>query len=330
MTHALMVAGEPVNKIYAIYLNSNYVQPENGTDISSLIVIEELSSKVKKLIHKVKSNLSEAMEFALKSAEELNPEEHKCNRKDCPALDFLNIKSAENELESVPSVQYDNSPIVKNEALQTWLQKLQYPIYFLDYEALTANIPVYPNTKPFQHVVFQYSLHLILSPEAKPIHFEFLPDDKSNPTEKLLQSLCNNINNDNGSVLVWHDSFEKTRNREMASFFPEFSEKLLDINRRIIDLEKVFNQDGGLYIHPNFDGKSSLKKVFPVLLPSESSYEELEIGDGMMASILWHRYLCNSISEDYPEEKLRSDLLQYCGLDTGAMVKILEFLLAHF
>ncbi len=92
-------------------------------------------------------------------------------------------------------------------------------------------------------------------------------------------------------------------------------------------MERVFNQDGGYYLHPDFKGKSSLKKVFPVLLPEEPAYDLLDVGDGMMASILWHRFLTDTLGENYSFELLRKQLSEYCGLDTEAMVKILGFLL---
>ncbi|RMG39968.1 MAG: hypothetical protein D6732_03550, partial [Methanobacteriota archaeon] len=68
-------------------------------------------------------------------------------------------------------------------------------------------------------------------------------------------------------------------------------------------------------------GSYSIKKVLPALLP-ELSYAEMEIGDGMAAA---NAYL--AMREGLPEEKvaaLRKNLLDYCRLDTLAMVRLLE------
>jgi hypothetical protein len=140
-----------------------------------------------------------------------------------------------------------------------------------------------------------------------------------------LKILSNSVKDDDGTVLVWHDSFEKARNKEMASSFPEFSKFLKSLNDRIVDMERVFNPDHGCYHDPKFTGKSSLKTILPVICPDFYFHSDLDISDGMMASILWYNFLDSSDSE--PSTLLRTQLLEYCKLDTLAMVKILEFLI---
>jgi hypothetical protein len=70
-------------------------------------------------------------------------------------------------------------------------------------------------------------------------------------------------------------------------------------------------------------GSSSIKKVLPALCP-QFSYSDLEIGDGMTASNSFlDLYYCTD------KEKIasvRKNLLEYCHLDTLAMVKILDVL----
>ena len=48
---------------------------------------------------------------------------------------------------------------------------------------------------------------------------------------------------DEGSILVWYESYEKTRNNEMAEMYPEASSFLNAVNDRIIDLMKPFSQN---------------------------------------------------------------------------------------
>ncbi len=69
------------------------------------------------------------------------------------------------------------------------------------------------------------------------------------------------------------------------------------------------------------NGSSSIKDVLPALLP-EMSYENLAINDGGMAA---SAYLRMRESNDQAEiTSIRKAMLEYCGLDTLAMVKILE------
>jgi hypothetical protein len=63
-------------------------------------------------------------------------------------------------------------------------------------------------------------------------------------------------------------------------------------------------------------------------LPKEASYADLDIDDGMLAAILWFKYLSEGEVDDMSPALLRKQLLDYCGLDTFAMVKILELLMA--
>jgi hypothetical protein len=327
LTLALIDAGYSPGKVFAVTINPEYVRAEDDIIPEHLLQIIDLSQKVNRLLPKVKLKLKEAFEFAQKKKFEIYPEGHHCTSKDCLALRHFQPDYSPNIAEVEIANDAPLLPRIKTAALNNWLDKLKYPIYFLDYEAVTSNIPVYPHSKPFQHIVFQYSLHK-MDEQGNVEHFEFIPDSKVYPVLNLIKSLHSNLETDMGSILVWHDSFEKARNREMAARFPEYGDFFYDVNSRIVDMEKVFNQDGGYYLHPEFYGKSSLKKVFPVLLPDEPAYDLLDVGDGMMASILWHRYLTDNLGENYSPELLRKQLSEYCGLDTEAMVKILKFLLS--
>jgi len=78
------------------------------------------------------------------------------------------------------------------------------------------------------------------------------------------------------------------------------------------------------YRLPEMEGSYSIKKVLPALVP-ELSYNELMIGNGVDASAAFY----NLKNERDPEkvEATRIALLKYCGLDTWAMVKLLEKLM---
>jgi hypothetical protein len=77
------------------------------------------------------------------------------------------------------------------------------------------------------------------------------------------------------------------------------------------------------YRTETMEGRSSIKKVLPALIP-EMSYDALEIGDGMTASNTFlELYSCDD--EEYITTT-RENLLKYCHLDTLAMVKVFEVL----
>jgi hypothetical protein len=137
-------------------------------------------------------------------------------------------------------------------------------------------------------------------------------------TKDLLKSLKSQIG-PVGNVVVWHQSFKKSRNMELMKLHPEYREFLEDLNERVVDLMKIFEKD---YLHPEFLGSASIKQVLPVVVP-ELSYKDLEVQNGTMAMEVWGKTIFNEIAPE-EKEKLRKDLLKYCELDTLAMVEILK------
>src|SRR5207245_9190 len=117
-------------------------------------------------------------------------------------------------------------------------------------------------------------------------HSYFLSHGDDDPPRALAAKLKEDMSGGIGTVFVWYEAFEKTRNSEMAAMFPEFATFFEDVNAHTRDLMKIFSDK--LYIHPDFKGRSSIKKVLPVLRP-DLSYAGLGIGDGLTATISWFR-----------------------------------------
>lgn len=206
-------------------------------------------------------------------------------------------------------------------AIAKFMQTIQFPIYFLDYETAADAVPMYDGTKPYQQVTIQYSLHILDAPGKELRHTEFLWTDASNPMPALIAQLKNDIG-PVGSVAVWYKSFECGRHSEMAELYPEHAEFLLDLNSRVVDLIDPFSQQ--LYVDAKFMGSASIKNVLPVLAP-DLSYKELEIQNGGAAQNSYMRAVFGDLPAD-EKKKIFDDLLVYCALDTLAMVRIYEVL----
>jgi hypothetical protein len=52
-----------------------------------------------------------------------------------------------------------NKKIIDKEAISEFLKTLSYPIYFVDFESFQPPVPLYDNSKPYQQIPFQYSVH---------------------------------------------------------------------------------------------------------------------------------------------------------------------------
>ncbi len=209
-----------------------------------------------------------------------------------------------------------------NSEISSFVHLVKYPIYFLDFETIMYGIPEFDYSTPYQQIPFQYSLHKINTPDSKPIHTAFLGDGTTDPRIPLLEQMLFEIGN-NGSVLVWNKTFEKSCILKMAKQFPEYELQLLSIVERMEDLMTPFQKK---YIASDlFYGSYSIKNILPVLVP-ELSYSNLEINNGTLASSTYG--LLNSISAEQ-QIVIRKQLLEYCHLDTLAMVKIWEKLQFH-
>lgn len=214
-------------------------------------------------------------------------------------------------------------PIVKPEMITAMLGELAFPLYFLDYEAISTALPLFDGTIPYQQVPFQYSLHILREPDGELEHHEYLARSLDEcPMPPLLQSLREHIG-DTGSVIVWHQTFEKSRNEEMATMYPQYAEFLRGVNERVFDLRDVFDRQH--FVHHGFNGRTSIKYVLPILVP-DLSYKNLAIQNGSSATIAWYDTV-NGTMPDVERDQMLQNLLEYCCLDTLAMVKIYKYLL---
>ncbi len=226
----------------------------------------------------------------------------------------LNIKQ-QKHLQSVQTGQ----PVIDADAIRQALGNLEYPLYFLDYETFNPAVPLFPGYRPYEHIVFQYSLHELAQIGADPQHYEYLITDRNDPAPRLVQHLLSNLKS-RGSVVVWNQSFEAGRNISLAEHCPAYREQLLEINARLFDLMLIFRD--GHYVHPAFHGSASLKAVLPVLCP-ELTYEDMAISVGEEAMLTYYRFQTGEIQAEN-QTKVEADMKAYCKLDTYGMVAILN------
>jgi hypothetical protein len=203
--------------------------------------------------------------------------------------------------------------------IETFLNELNYPLYFLDFETMGSAIPIYDDSRPYQQLVFQYSLHIQEKPGGDLIHKEYLAvTDGSDPRLKFMEQLVQDCGT-KGDVIVYNIGFEKGKLNELINTFPQYEKGLNNIVSRLKDLMIPFQSKW--FYKPEMQGSYSIKKVLPALVP-ELSYNDLEIKEGGTASNVFTQMAAGTYVGDL--EKSRKDLLDYCRLDTLAMVRIVE------
>ncbi len=196
------------------------------------------------------------------------------------------------------------------------LATLEWPVHFLDFETMNPAVPIYPGTRPYQQVPFQWSCH-IDSGNGTMDHRVFLADGTGDPRRKLTEELLDWLG-DSGSIVVY-SSFEDAVLGKLAEQFPDLADHIHGVLDRLWDLCDVIRQH---YYHPGFHGSFSIKSVLPVMVP-DLSYDDLEIGDGGTAAARFAEIEASGAAG--PErERAAIALSEYCGQDTLAMVNVLE------
>jgi hypothetical protein len=207
---------------------------------------------------------------------------------------------------------------VEPDKIREFLRTIHYPLYFLDFETVSYAIPPFEGLRPYQQIPFQYSLHFLDSEEGELKHEEFLAEAGTDPRETLAMRLISAIPEE-ACILTYNCGFEKGIIRKLAGQFPQYFDQLMTIHSQIEDLMIPFQRK---YLYTKaMKGKYSIKYVLPALVP-ELNHDQLEISDGMTAS---HTFAALHLIQDKSKvEESRRNLLEYCKLDTLAMVKILD------
>ena len=222
----------------------------------------------------------------------------------------------------IRQIQYhleEKGTYIEKDNIQSFLDTLSYPIYFLDFETMQPVIPVYVGTKPYAQIPFQYSLHYIEHEGGELKHKEFLAESGTDPRRALAEQLCADIPM-GVCVTAYNKAFECTRLKELAATYPDLADHLLSIEANIIDLLVPFQS--GYYYNRAMGGSFSIKSVLPAMFPNdpELDYHNLEgVHNGSEAMTLFPKI------KDMPLEEqtaARHNLLKYCELDTYAMVKV--------
>ena len=214
----------------------------------------------------------------------------------------------------------DNIDVINKDKLREFTDGLRWPLYFLDYESIMPAVPMFDNSKPYQQICFQFSLHVQRIQGGELEHYEYLHDDpNTDPRPGLIKKLIETIG-DSGSVIVYNQGFEEGRNTEMARDFPEYATQLQAINNRMVDLLIPF-RERGLY-RPCQNGSASIKQTLPAFVP-EMSYANLGIHNGTEASDQFMSFMLGKQTADQTKQMM-ANLHEYCGQDTMAMVRLLD------
>jgi len=345
-TWVLQGCGLDVKQVFLKHINRDCVYP----NLSNLFRTEDITESVKDILPTIPNKLSIFKSMLSESEPIVSIGEHCGNPYDCPFAGYCWKDVPEHSIFNIPRLRWsvkerlieenkieiddlpgdfslnDNQlnylkslemqkPIIDWNGIAGELDKLIYPLHFLDFETDGPAIPRFDGMHPYEQFPFQYSCH-IMDKNGNLEHLEYLHESDSDHRESLAKSLTKAIG-ESGSVIAYNAGFEKGVLNKLAQWFPEYSEELQSISERLWDQLVIFRN---YYTDYRFKGSNSLKNVLPVILPS-MSYENLAVSDGIEAQVTWSEMI-QLADRDEKKSILIKELKEYCGQDTLAMVEI--------
>ncbi len=215
-------------------------------------------------------------------------------------------------------------PYFDHQAAAGELARLGLPALFLDFETVSFAVPRWRGTRAYEAIPFQFSVHR-LEPDGGPdgvpdgavSHAEFIDLSGEDPRRRLAEALLRACAG-TMSIFVYNIAFESARVRELAALFPDLSDALEGLRRRLIDLLPIVRRH---FYHPSQQGSWSIKRVLPAMVP-EMGYDDLDgVASGDMVQPAFER-ATDPATPRSEVDRLRSSMLRYCAMDTMAMVKI--------
>jgi hypothetical protein len=254
--------------------------------------------------------------------------------------------------------------------LRDRLEKLQYPLHFIDFETSRVAVPYHAGMHPYEQVAFQWSCHTLQEKDGNLEHEEWINVTEAFPNFQFAEALMEQLGTA-GTFLIWSNHENAVLNdirRQMHAYGyrnPSLEKWLNTVVRfdghdsmHMVDMCEMAK---ACYFHPKMKGRLSLKFVLPAVWETNETLhkrfqryyrrdhqgqlldpyktlprlpfgnpdadEETETdqvvteGTGAMRAYQEMLYGLHR-NDDATKEQWRRLLLQYCELDTAAMVMV--------
>ena len=218
--HVLKNCGYNINKVSLMHINNKYVRM-GDLNIKKLFTIVDCTSEVLVKQETIEDNITRITDIATNETEPAIKPRSQCKKPyPCPYIEYCSENKEEEEQKA------DKEIIINKTEIKSFLKTLSYPLYYLDFETFIDAIPPFDNTRPYEQITCQYSLHIQEKKNGKLKHKEFLGEAGSDPRRAVAESLCANIPQD-ACVIAYFIQFEKGRIAELAAQFPDLHNHLM-------------------------------------------------------------------------------------------------------
>jgi len=352
----MVASGTTPNDAFLIHINPTYLLSEDKViNPNDFFVTVRLTDEVRAYLPVIREHISGVAALLTETFPPIQLTDSRCrNPYKCPFHDHCHADVTDTNIQYLPSLSIDDVaeyrrrgisdisqlPESKDLSLQqskvrqviasgqphvsprakSLIRQLRYPVAFIDFEAANPAIPLIPGMKPYQPLPFQWSCHVLKDPRSEPIHFSFLGLTQTDPRQEFVDLLNETLAE--VETIIHYSNYEVTLlNGLKDQGFSVAGDLAARMKSRGCDLHRVLREN--IYLK-EFKGSFSIKNVLPAMVPSVS-YDNLAIGDGLAASAAYLAY--RKIPSEAALERTTTDLLEYCRLDTWAMVLLMRRIL---
>lgn len=237
------------------------------------------------------------------------------------------------------------SPYIDKVFLKTELDKLKFPLHFIDFEVAMNAIPFLKGLRPYHRLAFQFSIHT-LQKDGKVSHDEQWIETKLgvDPTLEFIRQLRNALTKTEGSILIY-SSYENSILLHILNVINESTEfdkaELIKFikaitwcdgeegwtgSRAMIDMREWVLES---YLSSHMKQSNSLKVVLPAIINDSSflrtKYEKGIYGSETMTSLNFKNFRWVNYGENGQVENPYKYLPPvFDGLDREAIEQLFE------
>ena len=248
-------SGIDVSDAYVMHFNRDYVR-KGDIDVKGLFLPESITDEVILLQNEIRLQIPVLLEI-------INGDEPIVEMGDqCTSpyhCDFYEYCVALLPKQKEDIIELSSNPEVMVKELRKFVEEINYPICHLDFETIMPGVPMFDNSRPYQQIPFQYSIHFQKEKDGEILHKSYLAES-SLEIDPRLALIYQMIEDTKGAetIFVYNISFERTRINEMIRDFPEFEKELKKINDKMVDLIIPFRKH--FYRTETMMGSSSIKR----------------------------------------------------------------------
>jgi hypothetical protein len=343
-------AGYPLESVALAHVDNRFEYPGGGR-YEGLLVEHDLTEQVFDLLPSVPVWVERAREAVAGPMPDVPVGQHCASPNECPFMHFCWPRDAEypvhglgggkkklgiwvmdgyRDIREVPASEIGSETQLRIHRVtregtaellpgaREFARALPYPRFYLDFETVAPAIPIWPGTRPYQTLPFQWSCHIEPAP-GRMAHAEFLDLSGEAPMRALAEQLIRDLRHP-GPILVY-TTYEHRVLDGLAAMFPDLAEPLRALIERLVDLHPVTRTN---YYHPDMLGSWSIKAVLPTIAPDMDYASLAGIQEGTAAAAAYLEAIDPGTDRNR-KSKLRDELRSYCRHDTEAMVRLLHF-----